>query len=45
MEVRKRGDRGRQVTVLPTEEQSVLLVEIPFFFSLQTKQLKNSVGQ
>lgn len=41
----KRGDCGREVTVLPTKEQSLLLVEIPFLFSLQAKQLKNSVGQ
>lgn len=34
------------MTVLPAKEQSVLLVQIPFFsFLIQAKQLKNSVGQ
>lgn len=34
------------MTVPPAKEQSVLLVQIPFFsFLIQAKQLKNSVGQ
>lgn len=36
----ERGDHGK-VTMLPAEEPSVLVVEIPFFFSHTSKQLKN----